>query len=175
MQKNNIYKISFAAVLAALIYVATAFLSVPLPGNGYGNFGDCFVLLAALLLGPVYGGLAAGIGSALSDLFLGYGLYAPATFVIKGLMAVLAALLFRALRGKLIKNDIISMSLCAVLAETVMVLGYFIFELAMFGAGVALPDIAGNLLQGCVGAVSGTLIYGVLSRSGLFNKLKSFI
>lgn len=90
-------------------------------------------------------------------------------------MAVLAALLFRALRGKLIKNDIISMALCAVLAEAVMVLGYFIFELAMFGAGVALPDIAGNLLQGCVGAVSGTLIYGVLSRSGLFNKLKSFI
>lgn len=122
-----------------------------MPGNGYGNFGDCFVLLAALLLGPVYGGLAAGIGSALSDLFLGYGLYAPATFVIKGLMAVLAALLFRALRGKLIKNDIISMALCAVLAEAVMVLGYFIFELAMFGAGVALPILRAISCRGASG------------------------
>ena len=94
---NKLYRITLAALFAALIYVATAFLMVPLPGSGYANFGDCFIILGALILGPVYGAAAAGIGSAISDLFLGYVIYAPATLVIKALMAVAAALLFKGL------------------------------------------------------------------------------
>ena len=67
---NKVYKIALAAVMAALIYVATMFFTIPLPGNGYANLGDCFVIIAGFVLGPVYGACAAGIGSALLALAL---------------------------------------------------------------------------------------------------------
>lgn len=50
------------------------------------------VLLCGWLLGPIYGTIAAGLGPALADIFSGYVVYAPATFVIKALMALVAYL-----------------------------------------------------------------------------------
>ena len=77
-------------MLAALTCVATIVIKIPSPLNGYINLGDCIVLLSGWLLSPVYGFFAAGLGSALADLFSGYAAYAPATFLIKGLMALIA-------------------------------------------------------------------------------------
>ena len=94
--KKNTKNLVFAALLAAVTCVATLVIHIPSPLNGYINLGDCFVLLSGWLLGPVYGFLAAGIGSGLADLFLGYAVYAPATFVIKGLVALAAYLLIKA-------------------------------------------------------------------------------
>ena len=74
--------------------------SDPIPMQGYVNLGDCAVLLSAWVLGPVYGGVAAGTGSMLADLFSGYAHYAPGTFLIKLCMAVAAALIFRFLRNR---------------------------------------------------------------------------
>ena len=80
MNSIKIKRLVFAALFAALACAAT-FIHIPVPSmtNGYVNLGDCFVLLAGFCLGPVYGGLAGGIGSALTDLLGGYFLYAPAT------------------------------------------------------------------------------------------------
>ena len=50
--------------------------------QGYVNLGDCAVPLSAWILGPVYGGVAAGVGSMLADLLSGYAHYAPGTFLI---------------------------------------------------------------------------------------------
>ena len=75
-------------MLAALCCVATMIIKIPSPLKGYLNLGDCVVLLSGWLLGPAYGFAAAGIGSALADIFSGYVIYAPATFIIKGLMAI---------------------------------------------------------------------------------------
>ena len=62
-------------MLAALICVATMVIKIPSPLNGYINLGDCIVLLSGWLLSPVYGFMAAGLGSALADLFAGYVTY----------------------------------------------------------------------------------------------------
>ena len=78
-----------AALFAALACVATMVIKIPSPMDGYLNLGDCVVLAAGWLLAPGYGFLAAGLGSGLADLFSGYAAYAPATFVIKGLMALI--------------------------------------------------------------------------------------
>ena len=83
-------RISFTALFAALCCVATVLITIPLPASGYFNTGDVFVLLSAWCLGPIYGVAAAAIGSALGDLFLGYALYAPVTFFVKGLTAFVA-------------------------------------------------------------------------------------
>lgn len=94
-------KLIFAALFAALTCVATMIIKVPTPTMGYIHPGDSIVLLSGFLLGPLYGGLAAGIGSMFSDLFGGYFSYAPATFVIKMLTAVFASLVYRAFTKKL--------------------------------------------------------------------------
>ncbi|MBP3559105.1 MAG: ECF transporter S component [Clostridia bacterium] len=88
--KDTTRKIAIASMLAALVCVATMIIKIPSPLKGYINLGDCVVLLSGWLLPPGYSFLAAGVGSALADVFSGYAVYAPVTFAIKGLMAVVA-------------------------------------------------------------------------------------
>ena len=90
MDNNKTRKIVLAAMFAALCCVATMIIKIPSPLKGYLNLGDCIVLLSGFMLSPVYGFLAAGFGSALADIFSGYIVYAPATFIIKGVMALVA-------------------------------------------------------------------------------------
>ena len=82
-------KLVTAALFAALACVATMIIKFPSPLKGYLNIGDCIVLLCGWMLSPVYGFVAAGLGSGLADLLSGYLVYAPATFIIKGLMALI--------------------------------------------------------------------------------------
>lgn len=156
-------RIAFTAVFAALCCVCTLF-SVPLP-NGYFNPGDVFVLLSGWCLGPIYGFFAAAVGSALSDVILAYAIYAPATFFVKGLDAILAYFVWSALK-KSIKNDLTARSLAALVGETLMVLGYFLFESALSGsfAASAVASIPGNALQGVCCAVCAVGLVLVLSR-----------
>ena len=88
--KFSTKKIVMASMLASLCCVATMIIKIPSPLKGYLNLGDCVVLLSGFMLSPLYGFFAAGIGSALADIFSGYVIYAPATFVIKGVMALIA-------------------------------------------------------------------------------------
>ena len=68
-------------------------IRIPTPGTGgYIHPGDALVILSGIILGPLYGFLAAGLGSCLSDFLGGYFFYVPATFLIKGLVALLTAL-----------------------------------------------------------------------------------
>ena len=159
-EKNKTRKIVIAAMMAAVTCVATMMITIPSPLKGYLNFGDCFVLIAGWMLSPVYGFLAAGLGSALADLFAGYVIYAPATFVIKGSMALIACCVFKLLQKKC--NKMISRVTSGVLAELIMVLGYFVFEGFMYGFIPSAVNIPANAVQGIVGLVMGVLLIKVV-------------
>ena len=131
-----------AGILSAAIFLLTAFLRVPIPA-GYLNLGDAGVFLAAMLLPTGIAALCAGIGSALADLIGGFALYAPVTFAVKGLTALVFGLLWRKLPGKL--------RYLAFLAVLIVPLGYFLFELVVY-ANFAWADLPLNLLQAAVGA-----------------------
>ena len=149
-------KIVMASMLAALCCVATMIIKIPSPLKGYLNLGDCVVLLSGFMLSPVYGFLAAGIGSALADIFSGYVIYAPATFVIKGAMALIACLGF-----KLIHKRIGSMParlIIGAVAEVAMVLGYFVFEGFMYGFAASAVNIPANAVQGVAGLAIGVIL-----------------
>lgn len=168
--KSNIKKLVFAALFAAVACVATLVIHIPSPLNGYINLGDCVVLLAGWLLGPLYGFLAAGIGSALADLFLGYAVYAPATFVIKGLVALAAYLLIKAF-GK-IKNKTVAYVLSGVIAELIMVGGYYVFEGFMYGFVESAVNILPNGVQAVAGIVCATILVAVINKTGVLKKYK---
>lgn len=154
MKHEKTVKLVLAALFAALCCVATMLIHIPIPAtNGYINLGDGVVLLGAFLLGPVYGMAAGGLGSMLADLLLGYAAYAPGTLVIKGLMALCAALIVKKAGGRTA-----GLILGALAGELVMVLGYFAYESTLLGYGLAAAaSIPGNALQGAGGFVVGVL------------------
>lgn len=171
MTKNKtLFKLTSSAVFAALILAATYF-ALPIPGGqGYVNLGDGIILVAALWLGPLWGGIAAAVGAGLTDLILGYVYYAPATFVIKWLMAVVMFLLFKALSKSRLHFSV-SFIISGIAAELVMVAGYFVYEIFLYGFGVALFDIPANAIQGAFGVTVGTVIYSVLNRTSFITRL----
>ena len=168
MTDSKIRKLVLAALMAALCTIMTMVIQVPSPMQGYVNLGDCAVLMSAWVLGPLYGGAAAGIGSALADLLSGYAHYVPGTFAIKLVMAVAAALIFRAAteKGLSASSVLLGQISGGVVAEVIMVLGYFAYASLWLGKGLAAAaSIPGNIVQGVFGLVAATVVYTVLSRS----------
>jgi len=165
--KTNTQKIVIAAMLTALCCVATMIIRIPSPlKGGYLNLGDCVVLLAAWLLSPAYSFAVAGVGSALADLFSGYVWYAPVTFVIKGIMAIIAHFCFKCMKGKLGVTP--SRIVGGVLAETEMVLGYFVFEGFLYGFAPSVVNIYANGVQGIVGLIIGLMLVKVFEKTKMF-------
>lgn len=158
--------IIIAAMMAAIVCVATMAIKIPSPLGGYINIGDGLVLIAGWLLSPAYGFLASGIGAALADLLYGYVIYIPATFVIKGIMALVAFYGYKALSKKF--NSIISRIISAVAVELVMSVGYYVYEGFLYGFVASLVNMPANAIQGALGIVIGVLLIRVLEK----NKIK---
>lgn len=156
-------KIVTASLLAALCCVATMIVKIPTPLKGYLNLGDCIVLLSGWLLSPLYGFFAAGLGSALADIFSGYALYAPATFLIKGIMALIAKYCYCGAQAK--TGNTPAKLIGGVLAELEMILGYFIFEGFLYGFLPAVINIPFNALQGAVGLIVGVMLIKVFEKN----------
>ena len=152
-----------AALMAALACVATMIIKIPSPLKGYLNLGDCIVLTAGWLMSPTYGFLAAGLGSALADVFSGYVTYAPATFIIKGLMALIAFYGFKLLNKKI--GNLPSRIISGIVAEIVMILGYFVFEGFLYGFIPSAVNIPANGVQGIAGLIIGVILIKVFEKS----------
>ncbi len=161
--QNRTRKIVMGALLAALTCVATMIIKIPSPLKGYMNLGDCVVLIAGWMLSPMYGFLAAGIGSALADVFSGYALYAPATFLIKGMMALLAHALYKVLQKGL--KNLPSRIVSGFAAEILMIGGYYLFEGFLYGFVPSLVNIPTNAVQGLAGLILGVVLIKVFEKS----------
>ena len=156
-------RIVMAALMASLSCVATMIIKIPSPLKGYLNLGDCIVLVAGWMLLPTYGFLAAGLGSALADIFSGYIIYAPATFVIKGLMALIAFGGYKLLRKK--TGNLTARILSGIAAEVMMILGYYVFEGFMYGFVSSAVNIPANGVQGIAGLVIGITLMKIFEKS----------
>ena len=166
--RNQLLKITTAAVMIALTCVLTLAVKIPTPTKGYLNLGDCAVLLSGWLLGPVYGAVAGGVGSALADLFAGYPVYVPGTLLIKAVMALTVALVPRLFRGREKAHPRAGLIPGAVIAEAFMVMGYWLYEAVVIGEGfaAAFAGVSGNVFQGLAGIAGSYFLIGVLSHTG---------
>lgn len=156
-----------AGIFAALIFVITYFIKIPLPAvtrGAYINLGDTAIYIVASLINPLYAMFAAGIGSAMADVAYGGGIYIPATLVIKGLMGWVAAIIAR--QGKF-GAYIIS----CVVAGIIMVAGYGLFETAVFGLKTALASSVYNLIQLAGGVIAALPFYVAIQRIKAAEKL----
>ncbi len=150
-------KLVLAAMFCALTFLGTC-VAIPVPVAGNLNFGDGFLLVAAWALGLPWG-LGAALGAMLSDLAMGYGIYIPATLVIKALMVVAAVLLRRAMEG-IHMPRLLRRILPGVAAELLMAAGYYLFEslFVLNSFTAALANIPFNLLQGLFAIILSTLV-----------------
>lgn len=173
MKLEKTLKLTYTAMLTAMVCVATMLIRIPTM-VGYTNLGDGFILLSAFLFGPFYGAVAGGIGSMLADIISGYAFYAPATLVIKGLIAVIAALLWKAMR-KRGGDKVWKKILASLVAEIWMAAGYWTFETLFLGeAKAALASVPNNIAQGLVGVVLGMVLYYALSKLPMWKKVQLY-
>lgn len=154
-QNKKIQKLVYTALFAALTCVATMIIQIPSPVNGYIHLGDTLVIMSGILLGPMMGGLAAGIGSMFADIFTSYAFYAPGTFFIKFFAAFLAALVFRQICSNFKDKLFLGTLFSSLSAAVIIVLGYFIYASIFLGKGLgAAASIPGNIIQ----TMGGTII-----------------
>lgn len=168
MKMKRLQVLVNAALMAAIVCVATLLIQIPIPATGgYVNLGDGFVILCGVLLGPVYGGLAAGIGALLTDLITGYAVYIPATLIIKGAMAVAAWFLTRRI-GRHLPGFLAA----GAAGGLIMTGGYFIYESLLLGFGkAAIASLLPNLAQSAAGLLISTALLTAINRS---ERLKQF-
>ena len=126
-----------AALCAALCYVGATFIKIDVPvgtEKTMFHFGNVFCVMAALLIGGPWGGLAGAIGMTISDMTTAYVTSAPKTFLLKlciGLIVgFVAHRLFKISRdhsAKYITVATIVSSVCGMLFNIVAdpVVGYF--------------------------------------------------
>ena len=171
-QMKQLVLVGVTAAFATLAFLGTTVIRIPIPASGgYFNLGDTFVMAAALLYGPLVGGLVGAIGPAMADA-LGFPQFILATAVVKGVEGVLIGLIVGSRKRPW--RAVIA------LAAGVLVLvgGYYLFEaylypllalrIPFFGvtdAAAALAEIVPNLLQGGISAVIAFGIWKILARS----------
>ena len=160
---------AFAALFGALTFAAT-WVSFPSPFGGNVNLGDCILLISAWLPLEPWSFCAAALGATFTDLAAGYAIYAPATFVIKALMVLVAVLIKR---GTPKLSAIWRALLSGVSAELVMVTGYFLYEIILYGVAGAALNIPFNLAQGGIAVTAAAVLSLVLSRMPLPEALRS--
>ncbi len=147
-------------ILMALTTVMTMIVQIPVVGaHGYVNMGDTVVLFSGLYLGKKHGAIIGGVGSALADLISGYGIYAPLTFVTKGLEGFVCGLIAEKIGGK--KGNTIA----AIVGGIIMVSGYFIGEIFMFGIKTSMAAVPANTMQATFGVVTALLVFAGVKRS----------
>ncbi len=168
---HKLYRVGIIAAFTTLAFLGTAIIRVPIPATGgYFNLGDTFVMSAALLYGPLVGGLVGFIGPAAADA-IGFPQFILATALVKGVEGALLGLVAgsRQTTGRTVAG--------LVLAIIVLVGGYFVFEaliypglaqkIPFFGVTdfkAALAEIVPNLLQGIISAVLAFGIARVLGK-----------
>ena len=157
LSNEKIRSLVMHGVIMAIITLLTLFASIPLPvGNGgaYLNAGDAAVYASAYILGPVGGAIVSGLGSALADVLHGSPIYAPATLVIKALMALVCGLLLKKFNR-----------IPPFIAGLIMPAGYFLFELFVFDSSAALFGLWTNAIQYAFGSLAGMLLFHALEKS----------
>lgn len=191
-EKNEkVYKIVITGLMAALCYVAFTFLKIPIPTFGGDmvalHIGNAFCVLAALLLGGLYGGVAGALGMTIADLLDPvYITSAPKTFILKLLIGLIAGLVAHRIAHITENHDskyIFKWSLIASIAglgfNVIMdpIVGYF-YKNYILGVESSAAKIMSTWAAGVtfVNAVAGTIVVvvvymavrPVLKKAGLF-------
>ena len=186
MKKPKISAVTlcFAAMMAAMVYVVTLF-RFPLLGSKV-HFANAVCLISGMLLGPVTGGIAAGLGSALYDAFAGYDIVnLLITFVSKFAMAFVCGAVMHASHARRGKFDrtVVASVLGALTYVLLYMLKTFIYNRFVYGYppdtvwATVLSKLIPSLINAAAAIVAAPLFYHAvlpaLRTSGILNRMQA--
>ena len=187
---STVMKIAQTALFAALCYVIFTYLQIkiPMPGGDATSIhlGNAFCVLAALLLGGWYGGLAGAIGMGIADVMDPiYITGAPKTFILKlciGLITGLVAHKIAKINESTDKKYIFKWSLLASVAGLAFnviadpIVGYF-YKHYILGQPQQMAEVlakwsaAATFVNAILSTIVVVIIYNalrpVLAKSGM--------
>ncbi len=156
--KNPIQFLVTVILMASLTTVATVLFVIPfIVTSGYFNLGDAMVMISGLLLGPIGGFIAGGVGSSIGDVILGYSHFAPITFFVKGCEGLVVGLF--AMLGRGHPHGRLADMVGLVLGSVVMMYGYLLAETLLYGFEAALLEL---ILVNSIQTIVGALVAGVV-------------
>ncbi len=145
-------KLTITALISSIVTVSTMIIQIPIPG-GYIHGGDAIIILAAVFFGPIYGGIAAGIGSMLADILSGYAIWAFPSLLIKASMAYIIGKIAYQGADPLLNLRTYTGIIVGVIW---MVIGYYLLGgLIVDSFKIAFASIPFNIIQG----IGGILIF----------------
>ena len=159
--KQTTKLITTSAIMAALVFVLTILVRVPVPalnGQAYFNLGDTMIYFAAYVLGGMPAMFAAGIGSFLADLSVGAVVYAIPTLIIKGFMGFLCGYMMK-------KGNFRMYLLACIIGGAIMTFGYALFEYFAFDVAYVLVSLPANCIQWACGAGVALVLYKVAKKT----------
>jgi uncharacterized membrane protein len=147
-------RITLTAVGIALVAVLIVLTPVPVTATGgYVHAGTIAEIFFAIAFGPIVGAVAAGVGGAIADLYLGFAAYAPLTLLAHGSLGFIAG---RLGSGRSLLWQVVGW----IIGGLLLVALYFVGQITFYGYTVAnaLVELPLNLLQVGLG-VLGLALY----------------
>lgn len=191
-QKADVKKLAQAGLLAALCYIGFAFFKIDIPVGPEKtafHLGNVFCVLAALLLGGYWGGLAGAIGMTIADLTTAYVTSAPKTFLLKlciglivGLVAHKIFHLSKEHSAKYVTGVTILASACGMAFNVVAdpLVGYF-YKMYLLGVPQDISKALAKIstlttgVNAIVAVICASVFYlalrPALKKAGLFHEL----
>lgn len=152
-------QVAAIGIMGALATIATMMFTFPIPAtSGYFNLGDSIVIITSLTFGPLVGALAGGLGSGLADLLGGWYNWVIFTAVIKGAEGYIAGYIAGDHDTRTMKKTVTAW----LVGGVVMVGGYFIVQVFMYGFAAAISELPFNMVQMIVAGVVGIPISNAL-------------
>ncbi len=144
------------ACLIAIVFISTYLIQFRLPFASQGGLvhaGNIALFTIAILFGSRRGALSGAVGMALFDLMSGWILWAPFTFVVRGVMGFIIGKFAVSEEVSMLK--FISINIAVIIASGIwMIVGYYATEVILYGNLYApVGSIPGNILQITIGTV----------------------
>jgi uncharacterized membrane protein len=154
------------ALLTALVFVATAFINIRLPflsNGGLVHLGTVMLFITSIVFGKEKGAIAGAVGMAIFDLSSGWALWAPFTFIIRGIMGYMVGAIAWSKRRD--GSNFIVNIVAIILSGVWMIFGYYTSEVILYGNWITpVGSIPGDVIQILMGLILGLPIAKALKR-----------
>jgi uncharacterized membrane protein len=162
----------YSAMFTAIVFVATYAVQIPLPGLATGgliHLGNVALFTIAIVFGKRYGAVSGAFGMALFDVLSPWVIWAPGTFIIRGVMGYMVGKIAES--GE--KQSIPRLLLAMILPSIWMIAGYFGYNLLLYGnIPAAIASLPGDVTQIVIGIMLAFPIIQTLQHNGLDAKMR---
>lgn len=168
--RNKTFDLILTSMLISLVFIATFFINIRLPiaaNGGLVHLGSAMLFIVSILFGPKKGAMAGAFGMALFDIVSGWTLWAPFTFIARGVQGYLVG---KIAWSKERNGQSFVFNLIATISSIpFMLLGYYICERILYNSWIIpFASIPGNLVQNFVGILIALPVCMFLKKLSIF-------